>query len=246
MLDYNRNHNKWFVKPLLRAIRTYGMIEAGGKVCVALSGGKDSTALLWMLAYLNRYSFLHFELSGLHVRMGEYGTAALADLCNELKVRYLETRLRPERDEMDQNACYVCARIKRGAISSVLHQHGIRCVAYGHHATDVAETFLMNMVHNGKLGSFSPRVGFADNPMEIIRPMIYLDEGTIAAIHTYNRLPLLDFHCRYAARNVRADFKKRLSQLDDLFAVDSFALRLVAALENVDTGNLWSDVRGER
>lgn len=243
MLAYNRNHHKWFVKPLLRAIRRYGMIVPGEPVCVALSGGKDSTALLWMLAYLNRYSYLHFDLSALHVRMGDYSTAVLAGLCDGLGVQYLETRLRPQRVEMEKNACYVCARIKRGAISSLLHQRGIRRVAYGHHATDVAETFFMNIVHGGRLGSFSPRVGFDDNPMEIIRPMVYLEERTIAAIHAYHRLPLLDFRCRYAERNVRAEFKKRLTQLDGLFDVDGFALRLVSALENVDTGNLWSDVR---
>lgn len=218
------------------------MISPGQRIAVALSGGKDSTALLWMLAYVNRYSYLHFDLAGMHVRTDDYDTSPLAGLCRDLELPYYEASLEPTREAPDKNICYLCARLKRGALSDLLKRHGMQTIAYGHHATDAAETFFMNIIESGKLGSFSPRVGFDDNAMVMIRPMIYLTEKTVAAIHAHAGLPVLAGRCPYETRNVRAVYKDRIRRLDDIFNVDHFDRKLVAALENPDRSNDWPAV----
>lgn len=240
--EFQKNYHKWFGKDVLRAINRYKMILPGEKVCVALSGGKDSMVLLFVLQYLKRFSSLSCELSALHIKIGEYGTDVLREICAALNIVYLEDRLRFDQPVPEKNVCALCARLRRGAISQVVSQHGIKKVAYGHHADDVAETFFMNLVQNQKLGSFSPKVEYTDNPMVIIRPMIYLEEATIQQIHQHVGLPILDLQCPYASANIRRGYKHHLAQLNTLFHTKGFSKKVVAALENLDKTNIWSDL----
>ncbi len=243
-LRFNVNHGKWFATDVLRAIGRYGLIEAGDRVCVGLSGGKDSVTLLFILWYLQRYSHLTFDLSAVHVRTdGGYDTGVLRDYCGTLGVPYLECALRPEAPPATGAMCSVCARLKRGAAAQALAERGIGKMAYGHHADDAAETLLMNIVENRKLGSFSPKVQVESSRLILIRPMIYLDERTIAAVHRYVGLPLLEFTCPYAQHNVRRRYKAVMHQLAESLHDTSLARRFVGAMENVDERNLWRRVR---
>jgi tRNA(Ile)-lysidine synthase TilS/MesJ len=245
-LRFHKNHAKWFVTPVMRAIRRYALIEAGDRVCVGLSGGKDSTTLLYILRYLQRYSHLKFELSAIHVRTSpDYETTSLRDYCNALEIPYSEAALELPSNLAGEKECSICARLKRGAAAQALAPRGIRKLAYGHHADDAAETLLMNIVQNKKLGSFSPKVVVEGSPVIIIRPMIYLNEKTIASVHRHAGLPLLDFTCPYAQHNVRQRYKETVRLLEESLGVRSLSRHVVSALENVDETNLWRSLRGE-
>jgi tRNA(Ile)-lysidine synthase TilS/MesJ len=244
-LGFQKHYHKWFGKDVLCAITRYGMIRPGEQVCVALSGGKDSLTLLFVLQYLRRFCSLACDVSALHIKTGEYETDILRDVCAALHVEYLEEPLRFEQPAPEKNVCALCARLRRGAISQVVKQQGIQKVAYGHHADDVTETFFMNLVQNQKLGSFSPKVAYADNPMVLIRPLIYLEESTIRRIHQHVGLPVLEFRCPYASANIRQDYKHHLAQLNALFHTKGFSKKVVAALENLDATNIWSDLSVE-
>jgi tRNA 2-thiocytidine biosynthesis protein TtcA len=210
-LRFHKNHAKWFVTPVLRAVRRYALNGEGDRVCVGLSGGKDSTTLLYILRYLQRHSHLEFELSAIHVRTSpDYETASLRDYCDAMAIPYIEAALELPSDLAAEKACSICARLKRGAAVQALAHRGIRKLAYGHHADDAAETLLMNIVQNKKLGSFSPKVVVEDSPVTIIRPMIYLNEDTVASVHRHAGLPLLNFTCPYAQHNIRQRYKETL------------------------------------
>lgn len=239
MLAYHRNYGAWFANDVLRAIGTYGMIPDGGRVCVALSGGKDSAVLLFILAYLRRNSALRFELSAMHVRTAAYDTSALRGWCKDLGAAYYETRLRIPAVRSFKSVCAACARTRRGAMARALRRKGITTAAYGHHAGDAAETLIMNMIHSRKLGSFSPVVEVAASPVRIIRPMIYLDERTVARIHRHARLPLLDYRCPYAPANARAKAKLVIAGWEKTLGIPDIPARIVASLENADWGNVW-------
>jgi tRNA 2-thiocytidine biosynthesis protein TtcA len=101
----------------------------------------------------------------------------------------------------------------------------------------------MNVVQNRKLGSFSPRVSVEDCPVTLIRPMIYLEAQTIAAVHRHARLPVLDFTCPYADQNIRREYRSALRLLGGFLRMRSLPLRIVGALENVDASNLWRSVQ---
>jgi tRNA 2-thiocytidine biosynthesis protein TtcA len=233
-LAYNRSYGKWFATPVLRVVRRYAMIGPGERIAVALSGGKDSAALLFILAYLQRHSHLRFELSAIHVRVGDYGTAVLAGYCSALGVPYLEQAIRPTRERLPEKACSVCARVKRGAMARRLAAEGIRTVAFGHHATDAAETLLMNLALHRTLSAFPPKVVFGDTPLTIIRPMVYLEERAVARLHRHAGLPVLGWKCPYAANNIRERFRTALADLERGVGAGSLALAAVAALEKGD------------
>jgi tRNA 2-thiocytidine biosynthesis protein TtcA len=119
---------------------------------------------------------------------------------------------------------------------------GIKKVAFGHHATDVAETFLMNLVEHRKFGSFCPRVETDKGTMTIIRPLIYLDEKTMAKIHRCARLPLLDYDCPYAHDTLRRKYKERLKSLEHLFRPYDLVHAIIASLEKVDFSKIWLEL----
>lgn len=156
---------------------------------------------------------------------------------------YYEEGLDFREEPPEKSICSVCSRLRRGAISRILEQEAMRKIAYGHHADDVSETFFMNMVNNRRLGSFSPRVEYADNPMIVIRPMIYLDAKRIERIHRYAGLPVLSYECPYVKDNLRQEFRKAMPGLDELFHTTGFSRILVDALENIDKTNVWEDLR---
>ncbi len=239
-LEFHRNHAKWFASPVLRAIDRYALIRPGDRVCVGLSGGKDSVALLFILSYLRRYSHLEFDLSALHVRTSAaYDTAALITYCRRLEVPYAEVPLVLPARAATGKVCSVCARLKRGAAARALAEHGIRTLAYGHHADDVAVTLLMNLVQHKKIGSFSPKVSVEGAPLTLIRPMIYLEERTVAAVHRSAGLPLLDATCPYAQSNLRQRYRESLGLLARSIGVRGLARRVVGALERLDGTSRW-------
>ena len=239
---YNRNFSKWFVGDVLRAIKKYRLIRSDDRISVALSGGKDSMTLLYILGYLRRFSYLKFELEALHVRTADYETTVMQAYCRDLEVPYRETVLKEGPDPGKGKPCYICSRLKRGALSELLSQQQESRIAYGHHADDAAETLLMNMIQNRKLGSFSPRVSVTGSSMVIIRPMIYLAEETIRRLHAYASLPLLDYQCPHAETGLRKEFKERVVGLDAYFNTTGFSRRVVDALENIDRSNIWPDL----
>lgn len=239
-LGYNKNHGKWFASAISRAIRRFELIEQNDSVCVGLSGGTDSVTLLYMLWYVRHFSRLKFDLSAIHVRTSpEYDTDVLRRYCEELDVEYIEEPLRPTRAPDGEKVCAICARLKRGAATSVLAGRGIAKLAYGHHADDAAETLLMNLVENRRLSSFFPKVSLLGSPVTIVRPMIYLDKETIRAVHRFVGLPVLAFECPHARHNVREKYRALIPRMEEALGRQGLSTRVVRALERADEKSLW-------
>lgn len=206
-------------------------------MAVALSGGKDSSALLVILDYLRRHSHLSFQLLGVHVRMGHYDTSSLVALCQKLQVPYREVQLEIPHGLPQRGVCSLCARLKRGAMARVLAEEGIRRLALAHHADDVAHTLLMNLGMSGSLRSFAPRVTVPGEPMELIRPLVYLREATLEAIHRRSGMPRVGEGCPFGQGAMRHRAREALRGIEAALGVKDLPLRIVAALERA---GLWS------
>ena len=243
-LSFLKRYSEIFAKPLLRAIKQYNMICSGQRVAVGLSGGKDSITLLYLLAWLKRYSHLDFELFAIHVNtFGNHDELVLENLCKELNIHLFTQSLQKPDDLPPKSICSACARLKRGAMREICEKENISALAFGHHATDAAETLLMNMLINKKLGSFCPIVEIPDSNVKIIRPMIYLTEKRIIALHNEFELPTSEKKCPYEDKNQRKNYKIALQQLSENLSVPDAELRIVSALENLDEANLYKNVR---
>lgn len=227
---FDKNFGKWFINDVLRAIRKYKLINENEKIAVALSGGKDSTTLLYILVYLKKFSNLSFSLSAAHIKIYDYDTSKLRDFCRDLDVTYYRVELNPG-DEKSIVNCYICSRLKRGALSSLLAKHGIFKAAYGHHATDVAETFLMNIIENKKIAALTPKVEIPESPLKIIRPMIYLEEEKISKIHSHLNLPNFNIPCPYKTKTNRDKYKKIIQNINRAQPNLNFSKKIVETLE---------------
>ena len=242
-LKFLKKYSESFGKPMLRAIKNYGMIKDGDRIAVGLSGGKDSIVLLYLLAWLKKFSHLEFDLSAIHINtFGNHDNQILQKLCEDLNIKFFLEHLQRPNDLPPKSICSACARLKRGAMRKICEVNRISTLAFGHHATDAAETLLMNMLINKKLGSFCPVVSIPDSNIKIIRPMIYLTENKIINLNKEFELPIAEHHCPYEDQNQRNKYKSLLKSISDNSGIPDPELQIVGALENIDTSNLYSQV----
>ncbi len=177
------------LSPARRAVEQYHMIEENDKIAVGLSGGKDSLALLEIMAGLKRFYPKRFDLYAITIDMGlnydKKELNAIQKRCNELGVEWIIEKtdigeiLFDVRKE--SNPCSLCSKMRRGALCTTALKHGINKLALGHHADDLIETFFLSMFYEGRLSTFAPVSFMSRTGMSVIRPMILIEEKDISA-----------------------------------------------------------------
>lgn len=226
-----------------RAVNDYGMIEDGDSIAVGLSGGKDSIALLSALAAYRRFSPQPFSLKAITVDMGmgaDY--SPLKDFCAGLDVPYriIETDIGEIifNVRKEKSPCSLCSKMRRGALNSAVIEENCNKLALGHHADDVAETFLLSLLYEGRLSTFSPISFMSRSGVTLIRPFIYVEEKDIVPFT--RSLPVVHNPCpsnHVTQREYMKNLLKRLNS-DIPRAKDSIMTALFNPLRN----NLWDKV----
>lgn len=203
-----------------RAAEDYGMICRDDRIAVGVSGGKDSLALLWAMAQLRRFWPQPFELGAITVDMGFEGAdyGPLQAFCDQLDVPLTVVPTQIAQVVFDirkeKNPCSLCAKLRRGSLHSTAAAQGYNKVALGHHLDDVAETMLMNLFHEGRIGSFAPVTFLDRSGITLIRPMIYLPEKQISYFARHTRLPVTESLCPANRNTQRQVAKDLIASLD--------------------------------
>ena len=181
-----------------QAIADYNMIEAGDRVMVCLSGGKDSYTLLEILRQLQAKAPVHFELVAVHLDQKQPGydagvlPAYLRSIGQPFEILAQDTysvvkRVIPE----GKTLCSLCSRLRRGALYAHAARAGFTKIALGHHRDDMVETLFLNMFHQSRLKAMPPKLQSDDGRHIVIRPLAYCREDDIAEYVRAKAFPLI-------------------------------------------------------
>ena len=203
-----------------KCIRDYQMLSPGDRVAVGVSGGKDSLALLRLLAELRDHSAVPFELLAVTLDMGyeEMDFSPVADLCARLQVPYTLRRTQIREIVFDirkeENPCALCAKLRRGILNETAVELGANKVALGHHYDDTVETFALSLIYEGRISCFLPVTYLDRTGLTLIRPMLYLHEKTIRNFAERENLPVVHNPCPADKNTKREDVKALLYELE--------------------------------
>lgn len=202
-----------------KALYDFQLLEGVDKLAIALSGGKDSLTLLFLLKAILGKGFPECELYAVHVD-GEFSCGAgingsfLAGVCKTLEVPLLTRASTQKRETLE---CYSCSRERRKLIFEAAKSVGATTVAFGHHRDDSIQTLLMNLLHKGEFAANLPKVPMVDYGITIIRPLIYLAEEEIrefAKLHGFARITC---QCPVGQNSLRRQTEKMIEEIEHVF-----------------------------
>ena len=233
--DMNRCHKK--LRRLVgKALEDFAMIEAGDKVMVCLSGGKDSYTLLDILISFQRHAPIDFQLVAVNLDQKQPGfpEEVLPTYLKELEIEYqiieedtfsIVQELTPE----GKTTCPVCSRLRRGILYSHAQKIKATKIALGHHLDDVVETLFLNMFYGGRLKAMPAKLMSDDGKNILIRPLYYCREKLIQRWTEFKAYPIIPCNLCGSQDNLqRQAIKQMLVQWDEKFPgrVESIARSL--------------------
>ena len=255
-----KKYRKELWSPFIAAVKRYQLIEAGDKIAVCVSGGKDSMLLAKLMQILQRFSEVPFELVFLVMDPG-YNPAnrrRIEDNAALLRipVTVFESNVFNVANRAEQNPCYLCARMGRGHLYSQAQALGCNKIALGHHFNDVIETTVMAMFYGAQLQGMIPKLHSRNFPgMELIRPLYCVAEEDIIAWKRYNGLEFLQCACRFTediaqsgdgvGDSKRQEIKQLLKELKRTNPTIEKSIFASLHAVSLDTFPAWKDYLGE-
>ena len=228
-----------------RADQDFGMIKAGDKVAVGVSGGKDSLLLLYAMALYRKFCPEPFELEALTLTMGmePFDVSGIRELCDRLEVPYIvrETEIGKVifEERKEKNPCSLCAKMRRGALNELCVERGVNKLALGHHRDDAEETLLLSLFYEGRIHTFQPVTYLSRTGITQIRPMLYISEKNIIHQARVLNLPVVKSPCPADGYTKRQDMKELLDYI--CRKIPNAREQMLSALRNKDQYGLWDD-----
>lgn len=227
-----------------RAIADFDLIKSGDRIMVALSGGKDSYALLLLLESMRRRAPVAFQLVAVHLDQRQPGhdpallAEWLADHGFDFRIVAEDTySIVKETVPEGRTPCSMCARLRRAILYRVADELQCTKIALGHHRDDAIETLLLNLFFAGKLASMPARLRSDDGKHVVIRPLIYCPEAMLADLATRRRVPILPCNLCGSQPNTQ---RKQMKALLERMEAEHPHLRqtMLAAMGNVHMSHL--------
>jgi len=201
------------------AVTDFNMIEAGDKVMVCLSGGKDSYAMLDVLLHLQKVAPIQFSLVAVNMDQKQPGFPehVLPTYLDTVGVEYhiLEEdtySVVQEKLAVGKSTCSLCSRLRRGTLYTFADEIGATKVALGHHRDDILETFFLNMFFAGTLKAMPPKLLSDDGRNVLIRPLAYCKESDIAAYAELRDFPIIPCNLCGSQENLQRQVVKGMLQ----------------------------------
>ena len=189
-------------KKFVQGISEYEMIQNGDKIAVCISGGKDSMLMAKCFQEIKKHKKMNFELEFIVMNPGynEVNKQKIIDNAKLLNVpiTMFETDIFNRVVHIENNPCYLCARMRRGHLYEKAKELGCNKIALGHHFDDVIETVLMGMFYGAQFQTMMPKLKSTSHPgMELIRPLYFVREEDIIAWKEKNDLDFIQCACKF-------------------------------------------------
>ena len=202
--EIERSIIKKFRKPIwskfVKAIKDFEMIEEGDRICVCISGGKDSMLLAKCFQELQKHGKINFELEFLVTDPG-YDKTNLGRVLDNARllgidINMFETHIFEIVSKVETGPCYLCARMRRGHLYAGGQKLGCNKIALGHHQDDVIETIMLNLCYGSEVKTMMPKLHSTNfEKMQLIRPLYYIEEKDIISWKDYNSLTFINCAC---------------------------------------------------
>lgn len=199
-----------------QAMEAYQMIEAGDRIAIGISGGKDSLTLLYALSGLRKFYPKPFTLEAIIVNLGFSGMdfSSVVELCEKLSVpcHMVDTQISDIvfQKRKEKNPCSLCATLRKGALNDKALSLGMNKIAYAHHQDDAIETLLMSLIYEGRFSCFLPVTYLDKTGLVVIRPMIYLSEADVIGFQRAYALPVVENSCPMDKNSKRESVKRMI------------------------------------
>jgi len=199
-----------------KAIHTMDMIRNGDHVMVAVSGGKDSLALLWLLKERIKRVPIDYRITAVHVDPG-FGANSAAKmtsffLTHGFEFRVIESDIGPKAHgpQNRENPCFLCSRLRRKLLFQTAEEVGCNRMAFGHHKDDLIETFFLNVFYGASISTMVPVQDFFGGKLTLIRPFYLVDEELIRRYAQLMDWPEISLDCPTAGSSKREEIKNML------------------------------------
>lgn len=202
-----------------KALLEFSLITNCRKIAIALSGGKDSLTLLYLLHAIQGNGFAPLEITAIHI-YGEFSCGPkitlsfLEKICAQLHITLVIKEIQQDRQSL---SCYSCSRKRRQLIFTTAKELGITTIAFGHHREDSIQTLLLNLLHKAEFAANLPKVPMQRYGITIIRPLIFAKEADIIAFATLYKFNRISCQCPIGQLSKRQDVKNLLLHLENLF-----------------------------
>lgn len=240
-----KKYRKHLWSKFIKAIRDYKLVEEGDKIAVAISGGKDSILMAKMFQELKRHGQVNFDVEFIAMDPGYHANIRqlLVDNCGYLNIpiHLFDSRIFEIADEIAKDyPCYMCARMRRGALYSKAEELGCNKLALGHHYDDVIETTMLNLLCAGNFKTMLPKLNSTNfEGIKIIRPLYYIREEHIIRFIQNSGIWPLNCACMVAAKktgNKRYEIKDLIKSLEPNFK--NVEKSIFKAAENVNLDSI--------
>lgn len=197
------------------------MIKEGDHVLVGLSGGKDSMILVKALAERKGAVPFEFSLTAAHIEATGIGykidREKLTAFCNNLEIPLHYRTIEPDLEQdPSKTACFICSWHRRKELFALTKELNCNKLALGHHRNDAVETLLMNMIYHGSISSLPYSLEMFEGRVQLIRPLMDLDERMLEEYAGLNNLEKVEKSCPHEDRTRRENIARLIKEVEKL------------------------------
>jgi len=244
-----KKFHKDLFTPFAKAMNTYDLLKPGDNVAVCISGGKDSMILAKLFQELKRHRKFDFNLRFICMDPGYLPENRALILENAetmgIPIEIFDSTIFDTVTDIENNPCYLCARMRRGYLYKMAQDLGCNKIALGHHYDDVIETILMGMLYGGQVQTMMPKIHSTNfEGMELIRPMYLIREADIIHFRDYHKLRFLQCACRFTEAQEHRESLKNEQNAGELSKRKEIK-KLIADLKKINPyveGNIFKSV----